>query len=203
VTLAKKLLVVAVVFAASMTAAALIYKSRVSIRSDTALTANPTFVASKPKFAFTIHPQPQALKEFTFVDGDLKAAKLANFHGKVVLLNLWATWCGPCREEMPTLDRLQAKLGGPDFEVVALSIDQEGVAVVKDFYEELGLKALSIFVDESMTAPVALKALGVPTTLLISREGQEIGRHTGPAEWDSPEVKALIGWYQQNGNADK
>jgi len=133
----------------------------------------------------------------------LKAAKLANFHGKVVLLNLWATWCGPCREEMPTLDRLQAKLGGPDFEVVALSIDQEGVAVVKDFYEELGLKALSIFVDESMTAPVALKALGVPTTLLISREGQEIGRHTGPAEWDSPEVKALIGWYQQNGNADK
>lgn len=203
VTLTKKLLVVAVVFAASMTAAALIYKSRMPMQSDTASTANPTFLASGPKFAFTIHPQPRAVKEFMFVDGDLQAAKLANFRGKVVLLNLWATWCGPCRKEMPTLDRLQTKLGGPDFAVVALSIDQEGVAIVKDFYEELGLKALPIFVDESMTAPVALNALGVPTTLLISREGQEVGRYTGPAAWDSPEVKALISRYQQNGNADK
>lgn len=201
--LTKKLLVVTVVFAVTMAAAALIYKSRLSIQSDTPVTTSVTLPTSKPEFAFTIHPQPQALKEFMFADGDLKAATLADFRGKVVLLNLWATWCGPCREEMPTLDRLQAKLGGPDFEVVTLSIDQEGVAIVKDFYEELGLKALRIFVDESMTAPVALNALGVPTTLLISREGQEIGRYTGPAEWDSPEVKALIGGYQQNGNADK
>ena len=196
--LTKKLLVVAVLFAVSMTAAALIYKSRVSIQSDTPLTTNATLLTSKPEFAFTIHPQPQALKEFMFVDDDSKAASLTDLRGKVVLLNIWATWCGPCRVEMPTLDRLQAMLGGPDFEVVALSIDQGGVPVVKDFYEELGLKALRIFVDPSMTAPVALNALGVPTTLLINREGREVGRYTGPAEWDSPQVEALIRWYQKN-----
>ena len=192
----KKFLVVAVVFAVSMTAAALIYKSRVSIQSDTPVSASVQGpLTTKPGFAFTIHPQSKALEEFKFVSGDLKAASLADFHGKLVLLNIWATWCGPCRVEMPTLDRLQAKLGGPDFEVVALSIDQGGVPVVKDFYEELGLKALPIFVDPSMTAPVALNALGVPTTLLINREGQEIGRYTGPAEWDGPEVVAMIRSY--------
>ncbi len=190
--LTKKLLIVTVVFAVSMTAAALIYKSRVAIQSDTAVTTNATLLTSKPEFVFAIHPRPKALKELEFVSGDLKAASLADFGGKVVLLNIWATWCGPCRVEMPTLDRLQAMLGGPDFEVVALSIDQGGVPVVKDFYEELGLKALRIFVDPSMTAPVALNALGVPTTLLINREGQEIGRYTGPAEWDSSEIVAMI-----------
>jgi thiol-disulfide isomerase/thioredoxin len=201
--LTKKFLVVAVLFAGSMTAAALIYKSRVSIQSDTPLTTNATLLTSNPEFAFAIHPQPQALKEFMFVDDDSKAASLTDFRGKVVLLNIWATWCGPCRVEMPTLDRLQAMLGGPDFEVVALSIDQGGVPVVKDFYEELELKALRIFVDPSMTAPVALNTLGVPTTLLINREGQEIGRYTGPAEWDSPKVEALIRWYQKNRGANR
>jgi thiol-disulfide isomerase/thioredoxin len=197
--LTKKLLVVTVVFAVSMTAAALIYKSRVAVQSDTSVSATTKVpLTSKLGFAFAIHPQSKALKEFKFVSGDLKAASLADFGGKVVLLNIWATWCGPCRVEMPTLDRLQAMLGGPDFEVLALSIDQGGVTVVKDFYEELGLKALRIFVDPSMTAPVALNALGVPTTLLISREGREIGRYTGPAEWDGPEVEALIRGYQKN-----
>ncbi len=197
--LTKKLLVVAVVFAVSMTAAALIYKSRMSIRSDTPVAASMQGpLTTKRGFAFTIHPRPKALEEFKFVSGDLKAVSLSDFRGKVVLLNIWATWCGPCRVEMPTLDRLQAMLGGPDFEVLALSIDQGGVAVVKDFYEELGLKALRIFVDPSMTAPVALNALGVPTTVLISREGREIGRYTGPAEWDGPEVEALIRGYQKN-----
>ncbi len=191
--LTKKLLVVTVVFAVSMTAAGLIYTSRVAIQSDTSVSATTKVpLTSKPEFVFAIHPRPKALKELEFVSGDLKAASLADFGGKVVLLNIWATWCGPCRVEMPTLDRLQARLGGPDFAVLALSIDQGGVPVVKDFYEELGLKALRIFVDPSMTAPVALNALGVPTTLLINREGQEIGRYTGPAEWDSSEIVAMI-----------
>ncbi len=197
--LTKKLLIVTVVFAVSMTAAALIYKSRVAVQSDTSVSATTKVpLTSEPGFVFAIHPQPKALKEFKFVSGDLKAASLADFRGKLVLLNIWATWCGPCRVEMPTLDQLQAMLGGPDFEVVALSIDQGGVTVVKDFYEELGLKALRIFVDPSMTTPVALNTLGVPTTLLISREGREIGRYTGPAEWDSPKVVTFIRGYQKN-----
>ena len=97
-----------------MTAAALIYKSRVSIQSDTPVATNATLLTSEPGVAFTIHAEPQALKELMFMDGDSKAASLSDFRGKVVLLNIWATWCGPCRVEMPTLDRLQTMLGGPD-----------------------------------------------------------------------------------------
>ncbi len=192
----KKLIIATVALAVSMTAAALTYKSRVAVQSDTSVSAiTKAPLTSKPGFAFAMHPEPKALKEFKFMSGDLKTASLADFRGKIVLLNIWATWCGPCRVEMPTLDQLRTKLGGADFEVVALSIDQGGVPVVKDFYEELGLKALRIFVDPSVTAPVALNALGVPTTLLIDREGQEIGRYTGPAEWDSPEMVAVIRSY--------
>jgi thiol-disulfide isomerase/thioredoxin len=123
-----------------------------------------------------------------FTDGDWRDLTLAAFRGKVVLLNLWATWCGPCREEMPTLDRLQATLGGPDFQVVALSIDQEGIYAVQDFYEELGLEALEVYVDDSMRAASLLGAPGIPATLLIDRDGREIARKLGPAQWDSDEI---------------
>jgi thiol-disulfide isomerase/thioredoxin len=121
-----------------------------------------------------------------------EAIGLADFRGKVVLLNIWATWCAPCRREMPTLERLQAELGGPDFEVVALSIDRKGISVVKEFYDELGLRELGMYVDTSAKASRELGALGVPTTLLIDREGNEIGRLLGPAEWDSPEMVDFI-----------
>lgn len=162
-------------------------------------------VSSPPKtgFGFLPYDKPRPLPEFRFTDGDGRVLTLADFRGKVVLLNVWATWCPPCREEMPTLDRLQAKLGGPDFEVIVLSIDQEGVPVVKDFYQELGVKALRIYVEPSGNPPPELNVLGLPTTLLIDQQGREIGWKAGPAEWDSPEVEALIRWYQQNGNADK
>jgi thiol-disulfide isomerase/thioredoxin len=128
---------------------------------------------------------------------------LADFRGKVVLLNIWATWCAPCRREMPTLERLQAELGGPDFEVVALSIDRKGLSVVKEFYEELGLQQLGIYVDASGTASRELSALGIPTTLLIDHEGNEVGRLAGPAEWDSPEMVTFIRGYieRQSGAA--
>lgn len=132
------------------------------------------------------------IAEVRFVDADGRRMSLADFRGKQVLVNIWATWCGPCREEMPTLDRLQTRLGGPDFEVVALSIDREGVDVVRDFYAELGLQALRIYVDTSTMAPINLNVLGVPTTLLLDRNGREIGRYTGPAEWDGEAVVSAI-----------
>ena len=109
-----------------------------------------------------------------------------------LLLNIWATWCGPCREEMPTLERLQVRLGGPDFQVVALSIDREGVDVVRDFYAELDLQVLRIYVDTSTMAPINLNVLGIPTTLLLDGNGREIGRYTGPTEWDSEAVVSAI-----------
>ncbi|WP_348529631.1 TlpA disulfide reductase family protein [Pseudomonas sp. BN415] len=135
-----------------------------------------------------IWPEPRPVEDVRFVDGEGKPRSLADFRGKVVLLNLWATWCAPCRQEMPTLDRLQAKLGGNDFQVVALSLDQDGVLVVRDFYREIGIQHLQIFVDEQMQAIQSLSAFGLPVTLLLDREGREISRKAGEAEWDRPEV---------------
>lgn len=148
--------------------------------------------AQVPPPAFSMRTTPQPLPEIEFENGEGAAMSLADFEGSVVLLNIWATWCAPCRREMPTLDRLQAMLGGPDFQVVALSIDRQGVPVVQEFYDELGLETLGIYVDETGGAQRALSVLGIPTTLLLDREGNEIGRLLGPAEWDSPEMVAFF-----------
>src|SRR3546814_10909898 len=94
---------------------------------------------------------------------------------------------------MPTLDRLQAMLGGPDFEIVALSIDRGGLEAVRAFFAEIGIKSLRIYLDQPGASMRALGVLGVPTTLLINREGREVGRLSGPAEWDSPEAVDQIG----------
>lgn len=152
----------------------------------------PTTGALGETAVMSLHDTPQAVPEIRFKDGDGRPLNLADFRGKVVLLNIWATWCGPCREEMPTLDRLQAKLGGPDFQVVALSIDRAGLGVVSEFYDEIGIKHLAKYIDESGKASRQLNAVGLPTTLLIDREGREIARHVGPAEWDTPEMVAFF-----------
>ncbi|MCB5364963.1 TlpA family protein disulfide reductase [Pusillimonas sp. CC-YST705] len=134
---------------------------------------------------------PRDLPAITFQDEAGKEMSLTAFRGKVVLLNIWATWCPPCREEMPSLDRLNDKRGGENFEVVALSIDRD-TALVKPFYEEFGIQTLRGYFDPSTQIPNALRAPGVPTTLLIDQEGREIGRAMGPAAWDSAQVEALI-----------
>jgi thiol-disulfide isomerase/thioredoxin len=138
---------------------------------------------------------PAAVPALDFVDGDGRSMTLADFRGRVILLNVWATWCVPCRKEMPTLDRLQAKLGGADFQVIALSIDRQGMAVVKPFYRDVGLAALGIYIEQSGKATQLLHAVGVPMTLLIDRQGREVARKMGPAEWDSPEMVAIIRRY--------
>lgn len=148
--------------------------------------------SASPAFSFTLLEKPGPLPELRFVDGDGRALTIADFRGKLVLLNIWATWCVPCRSEMPTLDRLQAKLGGSDFEVLALSIDRAGIAAVKAFYEELGLAALRIYVGDSTDIMRGLGIAGIPVTLFIDREGRETGRLAGPAEWDSPEVLSFL-----------
>src|SRR5216684_2766032 len=145
--------------------------------------------------ALTMATTPLQLPDLAFEDADGRAKKLSDWRGKIVLVNLWATWCVPCRREMPALERLQAKLGGAAFIVLPLSIDRGGLPPVKRFYEELGLEALGIFVDQSGAATSKLATTGVPTTLLIDRDGREIGRLLGAAEWDSPEAIALIRRY--------
>ena len=136
--------------------------------------------------------EPRPVPELHFIDGAGQPRTLAEFRGKSVLLNLWATWCVPCRKEMPALDRVQASLGGPDFEVVALSIDRKGLPAVQAFYAELGLKELAIYVDELGRVASEAGALGLPTTLLVDAQGNEVGRAVGPREWDSPAAVAEI-----------
>jgi thiol-disulfide isomerase/thioredoxin len=144
------------------------------------------------EFPFDLLDPPRPLPELRFVDGEGRPLTLADFRGKVILLNIWATWCIPCLREMPTLDRLQAKLGGPRFEVVVLSIDIGGIPVVEKFYRALKLDSLGIYVDKTLRAQRDLGIVGIPTTLLIDRQGREIGRLAGPAEWDSKEaIKAI------------
>jgi thiol-disulfide isomerase/thioredoxin len=141
---------------------------------------------------FLIWETPRNLPELAFEDKKGKALTLADFHDKVVLLNIWATWCAPCREEMPTLDALQAQLGGEQFEVVALSIDHAGRGVVEKFYREISIKHLRMYIDPSTLAAATLGIEGVPTTLLLDREGREIGRLVGATEWDSQAMVDLL-----------
>lgn len=120
--------------------------------------------AGEPPQNFAAQETPQPLPEIQFQDGDGQPKTLADFSGKVVLLNIWATWCAPCRKEMPTLDRLQAKLGGPDFEVVTLSMDRGGADNVKKFFAEIGIEHLALNIDTSGKAMFALdRKPGVPT----------------------------------------
>lgn len=151
--------------------------------------------ASLPRVSFTPLEAPRPLPQIEFVDASGSGLTLADFRGRIVLLNIWATWCVPCRREMPALDRLQGNLGSPDFEVVALSIDRKGLPVVRKFFDGLGLEALNVYIDESGKAARGLGVFGIPTTLLVDRNGKEIGRVVGAAEWDSQETEVLIRRY--------
>ena len=141
---------------------------------------------------FILHEAPKPIASIAFEDGQGRPRSLAEFRGKVVLLNIWATWCGPCRREMPSLDRLQGLLGGSDFEVVALSIDRAGLEVVRKFYADVGIRNVAIYIDSSGRATRELAAVGVPATLLIDRTGRELGRLVGPAEWDEPDIVQFL-----------
>jgi len=142
--------------------------------------------------AFVYKRTRDATPPFKFLDGAGKERTLADWRGKVVLLNLWATWCIPCRKEMPALDRLQAEMGSDKFEVVALAADRKGVDGARKFMADVKATKLAIYADPSARVTSTLRALGLPATLLIGPNGQEIGRLIGPAEWDSDDAKALI-----------
>ena len=147
--------------------------------------------------AFTVLKSPRPMVEISFQGPDGALKKMSDFRGKVVLLNLWATWCVPCREEMPSLDRLQAAAGGPDFEVVALNIDTARLDRRRAFLDEIGIKSLKFFADPSadvfQTLKRAGKVVGLPTSILIDAQGCEIGALAGGAAWDSPDARRLIG----------
>ena len=158
----------------------------------TTVVASARAASSAPALEFRLPNDLPPLKDLQFVDADGRERTIADFRGKVLLLNIWATWCAPCRLEMPSLDRLQAKLGETEFQVIALSMDAGGVPDVMRFYARLGLRHLAIFVDPSGRTMPGLRISGLPTTLLIDRDGREIGRTAAPADWDQPEALTLI-----------
>lgn len=153
-------------------------------------------LASGEIAAFRVAEQPQLLRDLVFKAPDGRASGVADFAGKTVLLNLWATWCVPCREEMPALDRLQQEAGSGDFAVVTVNLDVKNPERAGDFLEDIGVRHLPLYADPSFALFNTLKsrglAFGLPTTLLIDGKGCRIGSVEGPAEWDSQEAKALV-----------
>jgi len=141
---------------------------------------------------FSLIDPPRPTPEQSFEDAAGKEITLAAFRGKVVLVNFWATWCVPCVKEMPALDRLARRLAGQDFALVAISEDRGGVAVVEPFLKKLGTANIDIYIDARGTFARAIGIKGLPTTMLIDREGRAVGAYVGAAEWDSPEAEALI-----------
>ncbi len=141
---------------------------------------------------FTPLEEPKPAPETKFKDADGKELSLADFRGKVLLVNFWATWCSPCRKEMPGLNKLQTELGGDDFQVMAMSVDRVGEDRVKAFLKEIGTSALPLYFDRKMKLARGFRTRGLPVTVLIDREGREVGRLIGIAEWESKDAKALI-----------
>ena len=146
--------------------------------------------------ALTLATSPLRMPDLAFDDADGKPRKLSDWRGKTVLVNLWATWCVPCRKEMPALDSLQTKLGGQDFEVVAINIDTRDPDKPRNFLKDGNLTKLAYFSDQKAKVFQDLKnigkALGMPTSVLVDGQGCEIANIAGPAEWASDDAVKLI-----------
>jgi thiol-disulfide isomerase/thioredoxin len=150
------------------------------------------------QLAPSVQPRPSPSDDATWKDSSGKILNLANFSGKVVLVNYWATWCPPCVRELPSIDRLQAQLGGDDFTIVAISIDRGGKPIARRLMKRLRLKNLALYLDPSSKSAKTLGVRSMPTTFLFDRKGREIGKLEGGAEWDDKEAIALIRYFIDN-----
>jgi thiol-disulfide isomerase/thioredoxin len=155
--------------------------------SQTPPQASPAAAASD----FIVAEGPKPVPEDAFVDPDGGSHKLADYKGKYVLVNFWATWCAPCKVELPSLERLKAKLGSDKLQVVTISIDKSPDLAAK-YLTGKGLTGLDSYADPSLDLSTALGANEIPTTVLIDPDSNLIGHHTGGAEWDSPEAVAAL-----------
>lgn len=145
---------------------------------------------------FIMHETPEPAVALHFEDGQALPHSLADFHGKIVLLNIWATWCQPCIREIPALDRLVAALNGADVSVIAVSVDHKGIDAVRKAFADLDVQKLAPYIDRSGQALRTVRSVGMPTSLLIDRDGRELGRIVGPAAWDDD---ATIAFFRQVG----
>ena len=134
----------------------------------------------------------QPLPDTEFTDPDGNTYRLADYQGKVVLLNFWATWCAPCREEMPSLDQLQAEMGGDDFQVVPVATGRNPPEKVDRFFEENGIETLPVLLDPRQQLARQMGVVGLPVTILIDRDGNEVARLLGDADWSGQPAKDVI-----------
>ena len=182
--------------------AAVLYRTHHKNASPTPCdSATATLTRMKPMVtgdiaALVVPAVSHNVPELAFTGPDGKALHLSDFRGRTLLLNLWATWCVPCRTEMPALDTLQGLLGNADFEVVTVNIDQRNLDRPKAFLAEIGVKNLNYYADPSadsfQSLKTAGKATGMPTSMIISPQGCELGTIAGPADWAGSDALALI-----------
>lgn len=144
---------------------------------------------------FIVHPGPRPAPEAPFKTRDGEPVRLGDFKGRVLLVNYWATWCSPCVAEMPSLDRLEENLAGPDFMILPIASDRGGLKTVEAFYAKTALKRLPIYLDPDMRFTRSSGVRGLPTTLIIDRAGREVARMEGDAAWDSADAEAVIKFY--------
>jgi thiol-disulfide isomerase/thioredoxin len=152
----------------------------------------PAAVEDQAGGGFIRHTEPRTIPDIAFKDAEGQTVLLSDWRGHMVLLNLWATWCAPCKTEMPSLDRLQAKLGGKGVAVLALSTDRGGPKLPAEFFDREGITHLKLYNDNTGEAAITMKAAGLPLTAIVNEDGQEIARLVGPAQWDSPEMIARL-----------
>jgi len=169
------------------------FRSPSAQRPPTAASFSPDAAPASPAgSSFALFDQPRVIPDLQFIDGEGRALSLADFYGRVVLLNIWATWCVPCRKEMPTLGRLQAELGGPEFQVIALSIDRNGLSVVKPFYDSPEIvKVIGRYIEPSSVSHSSARS-GQPATRQQSRRGtsdNERGGNSGFPSHDNTTLK--------------
>jgi thiol-disulfide isomerase/thioredoxin len=138
------------------------------------------------------HSAPRDAIDTPFLTADGSETGFAAWRGKVLVVNFWATWCPPCRKEMPSLDRLRAAVAGPDIDVISINVERRGLKKAAKFFDEVGLQSLAIHSDEEGLLPRAVGVLGYPVTIILDREGREVARMQGDAEWDAPEAKAIL-----------
>jgi len=156
------------------------------------LEAQNTGLAPKDLHNFKATIPPKPVPKVAFLDGTGQNRSLKDYQGRGVVLNFWATWCGPCVREMPQLDRLNALIRGHGIDVLTLSEDRDGASLVQKFFQINELKTLPPLRDPQGRVMRRLSVRGLPTTILIDSHGREVGRVVGPVEWDKPDVVAFI-----------
>jgi thiol-disulfide isomerase/thioredoxin len=165
-----------------------------ALSANAALAGNDDLIALREgdmkKLIF--HAEPKDVSQIAFLSETGENMTLADLQGKVVLLNFWATWCAPCRKEMPSLNTLQKEFGGDKFTVATVATGRNSEAGIRRFFEEVGVDVLPRHTDPRQALARDMAVLGLPISVILNAQGQEIARLRGDALWDSDNAKAII-----------